>query len=137
MDIWRILLKFLLSSLSMLDYSNIPHRMCSLFLIGQCSLISYIAIPVCCNNSHMETPGVQVILFITRTVPMGMLQSMGCKELDTTEWLNWTDLNWTIIELNITMTEQSKVCLSIHSFLEIKTMYSSLQDNMKKKIRCP
>ena len=68
---------------------------------------------------------------------MGMLQSMGCKELDTTEWLNWTDLNWTIIELNITMTEQSKVCLSIHSFLEIKTMYSSMQDNMKKKIRCP
>ena len=68
---------------------------------------------------------------------MGMLQSMGCKELDTTEWLNWTGLNWIIIELNITMTEQSKVCLSIHSFLEVKTMYSSLQDNMKKKILCP
>ena len=25
----------------------------------------------------------------------GMLQSMGCKESDTTEWLNWTELNWT------------------------------------------
>ena len=25
----------------------------------------------------------------------GLLQSMGCKESDTTEWLNWTELNWT------------------------------------------
>ena len=26
----------------------------------------------------------------------GMLQSMGCKESDMTEQLNWTELNWTI-----------------------------------------
>ena len=25
----------------------------------------------------------------------GMLRFMGCKELDTTEQLNWTELNWT------------------------------------------
>ena len=61
---------------------------------------------------------------------MDMLQYMGCKELDMTEQLNWT-------ELNIAITEKSKVCLSIHSFLGIKTMYSSMQDNIKKKIFCP
>ena len=71
-----------------LDYSNIPHRIYSLFLSDHCSLISHIAIPVCYNNSQMATPGIQVILFITRTVSMDMLQYMGCKELDMTEQLN-------------------------------------------------
>ena len=64
---------------------------------------------------------------------MDVFQYMGCKELDMTEQLNWTELNhnWTEHSYN------SKLCFSIHSFLGIKTMYNSMQDNMKKKIFCP
>ena len=36
----------------------------------------------------------------------GVLQSMGLQELDTTEWLNWTELNWA----TNTNTSMYKIC---------------------------
>ena len=49
----------------------------------------------------------------------GVLQSMGCKELDSTEWLIWTELNRTSSSeiMNPTLfTESYRFQLYIHSY---------------------
>ena len=46
---------------------------------------------------------------------MDVFQYMGCKELGMTEQLIWTELNWTITELNIAITEQTVLINSLIS----------------------
>ena len=45
----------------------------------------------------------------------GVLWFMGCKESDTTEWLNWTELNWIFIE-SITFSPLPSIAPAFLSF---------------------
>ena len=51
--------------------------------------------------------------------------SWGLKELDTTEWLNWTELNWWLyIKLPQNLVASSSTHLFSHSFWGQESMYS-------------
>ena len=44
----------------------------------------------------------------------------GHKESDTTEWLNWTELNWIAIQLLTLVTEDEKVFTVVDNFYKTK-----------------
>ena len=46
--------------------------------------------------------------------------SWGHKESDTTEWLNWTELNWIAIQLLTLVTEDEKVFTVVDNFYKTK-----------------
>ena len=55
------------------------------------------------------------------TVKPGVLQSMGFKESDTTEWLNWTD-TWKFDWLYVLKMRISWLCLGLSPSLQIRKL---------------
>ena len=60
--------------------------------------------------------------------------SWGCKESDTTEWLNWTELNWIAINPHVCACSVIQSCLTLCDPMECSSPVSTVNGSFQARI---